>query len=131
MGKRQLQRMAERMVKRAGIEGEQGVTVSFGFQSLWAAIVVGFLDELPYVGLFMTFLTFGVHRFVLVTDQKVRVLRGRPFHRPGEVLAEYARGPGTVSRVRGRLTFSDGQEVWHSPLFAGRVKRIEEAANGG
>lgn len=119
------------MVKRAGIDGEQGVTVSFGFSSLAAAIVVGFLDELPYIGLAMTFLTFGVHRIVLVTDTQTHVFAGRPFHRPGNTLGTYPIGPGAVSRVRGKLTFSDGLDVWHSPLFASRAKRVESAANGG
>jgi hypothetical protein len=122
--------MAERMVKRAGISGEQGVAVSFGFKSLVAAILISVLEELPYVGLAMTFLTFGLHRIVLVTDQHAYVYTDRPFHRPGEKLGEYPVGPGTASRVRGKLTFSDGQVVWHSPLFAGRAQRVEQAANG-
>jgi hypothetical protein len=117
------------MAKRAGIS-EPGVTCSFGFQSLPAAIIVGFLDELPYVGLVLTFLTFGVHRLVLVTDQSTYIFKGKPFHRPGAVLGTYPVGSGAVSRVRGKLTFSDGQVVWHSPLFAARAKRVEEAANG-
>jgi hypothetical protein len=131
MSKRALQRMAQRMVGRAGIEGEEGVTVSFGFSSLAAAMVVGVLDELPFIGIFMTFLTFHVHRIVLVTDKNVRLFRARPFHRPGEVLGTYPIGPGTVQRVRGKLTFSDGQVAWHSPLFSYRVARVEETANGG
>jgi hypothetical protein len=130
MGKKQLQRMADRMAKRAGIEGEQGVTVSFGFSSLMAAMVVGVLEELPLVGLAMTFLTFGVHRHVLVTDQHSYVFRGRPWHRPGERLGIYPIAPGTVTRVRGKLTFNDGNVVWHSPLFSSRAQRVEQAANG-
>jgi hypothetical protein len=130
MGRRQLQRMAGRMVKRAGIAGEQGVTVSFGFSSLGAAILVSILDELPFIGLVLTFATFGVHRFALVTDKHVYVIRGRPWHRPGEVLGKFPVGPGAVTRVRGKLTFPDGQVVWHSPLFSGRARRIEMAANG-
>lgn len=129
MGKRKLQRMAERMVKRAGISGENGVTVSFGFSSLAGAIVISLLDELPYIGLVMTFLTFGVHRIVLVTDQNTYVFRDRPFHRPGEVLGTYPHGSGEISRKRGKLSFPDGQVVWHSPLFAGRAKRVADAAN--
>lgn len=122
--------MAKRMVKRAGIQGEEGVTVSFGFSSLAAAIIVGILDELPYVGLLLTFVTFGVHRFALVTDQHAYILRGRPFHQPGEMLGRFPVGAGTVQRVRGKLTFSDGQVVWHSPLFAWRARAVERAANG-
>ena len=119
------------MVKRAKLSGEEGVTVSFGFSSLGAAIVVGILDELPYVGLLMTFMTFGVHRIVLVTDQNTYVFRDRPFHRPGEVLGTYPHGSGEVARKRGKLTFPDGQIVWHSPLFAARARRVAEAANAG
>src|SRR5579875_3054076 len=113
MGRRGLRRMAERMVRRAGIEGESGVAVSFGFSSLMAAVIISILDELPYVGLAASLLTFPLHRFALVTDQHVYIFRGRPFHRPGEVLGRYPLGPGTVSRKRGKLTFSDGQVVWH------------------
>lgn len=117
------------MAERAGITGEEGVAVSFGFKSLAAAIVVGFLDELPFIGLLLTFVTFGVHRFALVTDKQTYVIKGRPFHQPGEILARYPVGPGVVDRVRGKLTFPDGQVVWHSPLFASRAKRVQEAAN--
>jgi hypothetical protein len=130
MGRKQLKRMAQRFVKRAGIQGEEGVTISFGFKSLWAVILISFLEELPYVGLLMTFLTFGLHRIVLVTDRHAYIYSARPFHQPREKLAEYPVGSGTVSRVRGKLTFSDGHEVWHSPLFAWRVQAVEDAANG-
>jgi hypothetical protein len=123
--------MAGRMVKRAGITDEEGVTVSFGFSSLGAAMLVSILDELPFIGLLMTFVTFGVHRIVLVTDRQTYVFRGRPWHRPGDVLGKYPNGSGAVARVRGKLTFPDGVVVWHSPLFASRAKRVERAANGG
>jgi len=33
--------------------------------------------------------------------------------------------------VRGKLTFSDGQTVWHSPLFAWRVRQVAEAVQAG
>lgn len=130
MSKRGLKRMAERMVKRAGIQGEEGITVSFGFKSLLSSIVVGFLDALPYIGDVMTFVTFRVHRIVLVTDRHAYVFRSKLFHRPGEVLGKYEIGPGTVQRVRGKLTFEDGVVVWHSPLFKRRAILVEEAANG-
>ena len=135
MSRRGLTRMAKRMVKRAGIQGEEGVTVAFAFKSLWAAVLISLLDELPYVGLLMTFLTFPLHRIVLVTNQHSYVFSGRPFHRPGDKLAEYPIGPGTASLgsgflTGGQLTFSDGQEVWHSPFFAWRIRAVEEAANG-
>jgi hypothetical protein len=128
MGKKQLKRMAERMVKRAGLEGEEGVTVSFGFRSLAAALWISLLESIPYLGGLLTYVTFGLHRIVLVTDQHVYVFRARPWHRPGEVVATYPLGAETVTRVRGKLTFSDGLVVWHSPLFAGRAQRIIDAA---
>jgi hypothetical protein len=130
VGNRALQRMAARMAQRAGIDGEQPVTASFGFSSLPAAIIVSVLDELPYVGLVLTFVTFGIHRLVLVTDQNTYVFRGRPFHRPGAVLATVPVGPGSVTRTRGKLTFADGTIVWHSPLLGGRAKRVAAAATG-
>ena len=129
MGRRPLKRMARRMVSRAGISGEEGVTVSFGFKSLFAALWLSVLEELPFgIGLVMTFVTFPLHRIVLVTDQHTYVFKARPFHRPGEMLGQYPHGPGAFSRKRGRLTFPDGQFVWHSPLFASRVKRVAQAA---
>lgn len=122
-------RMAQRMAKRAGLQ-EEGVAVSFGFTSLMAAILVGFLAELPYVGLLATLATFGVHRIVLVTDRQVYIFRDKPFHRPGEVLGSYPVASDSLTRKNGKLTFADGQEVWHSPLFAGRARRIENAVSG-
>lgn len=120
-------RMAMRYARRANIEGEQGVTISFGFSSLAIAIVAGVLEELPYVGFALALLFFHFHRTVLVTDQHVYVYRDLPFHRPGAQLGQYPLGAGTVTRVRGKLTFSDGQVVWHSPLFAWRVRQVAEA----
>ncbi len=123
-------RMARRMARRAKLD-EEGVAVSFGFVSLWAAVIVSILSELPYVGLATTLLTFPLHRIVLVTDQRVYVFRDRPFHIPGEVLGAYPASPGSVTRVRGKLTFADGRVVWHSPLFTWRARRIEEAVDQG
>ena len=71
--------------------------------------------------------SFHFHRTVLVTDQHVYVYRDLPFHRPGAQLGRYPLGPNTVTRVRGKLTFSDGQVVWHSPLFAWRVRQVADA----
>jgi hypothetical protein len=68
---------------------------------------------------------------VLVTDRHVYVYRDLPFHRPGAQLGQYPLGPGTLTRVRGKLTFSDGQVVWHSPLFAWRVRQVAEAVRAG
>ena len=129
MGGWGLQRMAGRMARRAGI-AEEGVAVSFGFKSLAAAMLIGALEELPLIGLVMTFATFGMHRIALVTDRQTYVFRAKPFHRPGEVLGQYPVGHGVVARVRGKLTFPDGLVVWHSPLFAARARRVELAANG-
>lgn len=130
MGSRR-KRMARRYARRANIPGEEGVTISFGFSSLAAALVAGVLEELPYVGFALALLFFHFHRTVLVTDRRAYVFRDLPFHRPGERLGEYALGPDTVSRVRGKLTFSDGRVVWHSPLFAWRVRQVAEAIRSG
>jgi hypothetical protein len=121
--------MAQRMVRRAGIEGEEGVTVSFGFVSLLAAILLGVLEELGLIGDLASLALFSLHRIVLVTDEHTYVYKSRPFHRPGQLVSRYDNGPGTVERVRGKLTFADGVVVWHSPLFAWRAKAVEAAAN--
>jgi hypothetical protein len=125
--------MARRYARRAKISGEEGVTISFGFSSLAIAIIAGVLEELPYVGFALALLFFHFHRTVLVTDQHVYVFRDLPLHRPGQRLGQYPLGLDTVTRVRGRLTFSDGQVVWHSPIFAWRVRQVAEAvqANDG
>jgi len=119
-------RMAGRYAKRANVSAEEGVTISFGFSSLAIAVTAGLLEELPYLGPGLAMLFFHFHRTVLVTDQHVYVFRDLPFHRPGEQLSEYPLGPDTVTRVRGKLTFSDGRVVWHSPLFAWRVRQVAE-----
>jgi hypothetical protein len=120
-------RMAGRYARRAKISGEEGVTIAFGFSSLKVAVIAEILEALPYVGFPLGLLFFHFHRTVLVTDRHVYVFRDLPFHRPGERLAEYPLGPGTVTRVRGKLTFSDDRVVWHSPLFAWRVRQVAEA----
>jgi len=130
MGNRR-KRMAMRYARRAKISGEEAATISFGFSSFAIAIVAGVLEELPYVGLLIALLLFHFHRTVLVTDQHVYVYRDLPFHQPGAQLGRYPLGPDTVSRVRGKLTFSDGQVVWHSPLFAWRVRQVAEAVRAG
>ena len=130
MGNRR-KRMAGRYVRRTKIVGEEGVTISFGFSSLAIAIVAGVLEELPYVGLLSALLFFYFHRTVLVTDRHAYVFRDLPFHQPGEQLGQYPLGPATVTRLRGKLTFSDGQVVWHSPLFAWRVRQVAEAVQAG
>jgi hypothetical protein len=124
-------KMAGRYVRRTDIEGEDGVTIAFGFSSLGIAIVAGILEELPYVGFVLGILFFHFHRTVLVTDQHAYIYRDLPFHRPGEQLGKYPLGPETVTRVRGKLTFPDGQKAWHSPLFAWRVRQVAEAIQAG
>jgi len=129
VGKRQLKRMAERMVKRADIKDEQGVTVSFGFKSLISLILLGVFEDLPYgLGLVATIVFFHWHRIVLVTDKNTYVFKGKMFHRPGKQLGVYPNGPEAFKRKRGKLTFPDGQHVYHSPLIKFRVKRVAEAA---
>jgi hypothetical protein len=130
MGNRR-KRMAMRYARRAKISGEEAVTISFGFSSLAIAIIAGVLEELPYVGILAALLFFHFHRTVLVTDRHVYVYRDLPFHRAGAKLGQYPLGPDTVKRVRGKLTFSDGQVVWHSPLFAWRVRQVAEAVRAG
>ena len=105
------------------------MTISFGYSSIAIAIIAGVLEAVPYVGIVAALLFFHFHRTVLVTDRHVYVYRDLPFHQPGAQLGLYSLGAGTVSRVRGKLTFSDGQVVWHSPLFAWRVKQVEEAVS--
>ena len=122
--------MATRYARRAEISGEEPVTISFGFSSLAIALVAGVLDAVPYLGLASGLVFFYFHRTVLVTDQHVYVFRDWPFHQPGSQLGKYPVGADTVTRVRGKLTFSDGQVVWHSPLFAWRVRQVAEAATG-
>jgi hypothetical protein len=123
--------MAGRYARRAKISGEEGVTISFGFSSLMVAVIAGVLEELPYVGFALALLFFHFHRTVLVTEQHVYVFRDLPFHRPGAQLGHYPLGPDTVTRVRGKLTFSDGQVVWHSPLLTWRVRQVAEAVQAG
>lgn len=124
-------RMAGRYVRRTDITGEDAATISFGFSSLWVAVLSGILEELPYVGLFVGLLFFYFHRTVLVTNKHVYVYRDLPFHQPGKQLGKYPLGPDTVTRVRGKLTFSDGQVVWHAPFFAWRVRQVAEAVQAG
>lgn len=130
MGSRR-KRMAARYARRAKISGEEAVTISFGFSSLAIAIVAGVLEELPYVGILAGLMFFYFHRTVLVTNQHVYVYRDLPFHQPGAQLGRYPLGPDSVTRVRGKLTFSDGQIVWHTPILAWRVRQVAEAVQAG
>jgi hypothetical protein len=127
------------MVKRAEIQGEEGVAVAFGYKSLWAAFLIGALESvserIPFLPLVITLATWPLHRIVLVTDKNSYLFRSRPFHRPGAKLGEYPVAPGTVALGQGwfsrrKLTFNDGQEMWHSWAFGWRVVAVERAANG-
>ena len=129
MGNRGLKRMADRMAKRAGVQGEDAQAVAFGFSSLIAALFLGALEEAGPLGDIASLFLFGFHRIVLVTDQHTYVFKARPLHRPGKLIGTYPTGPGTVDRKRGKLTFPDGVTVWHSPVFAWRMKRIQTVAN--
>lgn len=138
-GRRRLKRMANRMAKRAGIQGEEGVAVAFGYRSLWASVLIGILEaaseRIPFLPLLITLLTFPLHRIALVTDQHAYVFRGRPFHRPGKKLGEYPIAPDSAHLghgifSRGRATFPDGQKVWHSLFFRWRIVAVKKAANG-
>ncbi len=131
MGSNRRKKMSQRYVRRAKIQGEEGVTISFGFSSLFMAIVAGIVEELPYVGGVATLLFFFFHRTVLVTDQNVYVYRDLPFHRPGEQLGAFPVGPDSVTRTRGKLTFADGLVVWHAPFLAWRVRQVADAAQTG
>ena len=139
MGRGRIKRMAKRMAKRAGIKDEEGVAVAFGYRSLPASLVIGFVEALseriPFLPLVITLVTFPLHRIALVTDQHAYVFRGRPFHRPGKKLGEYPVGPGTAALghglfSRGRVTFTDDQKVWHSLFFRWRIVAVAQAANG-
>jgi hypothetical protein len=127
------------MVKRAEIQGEEGVAVAFGYSSLFAAILIGTLEaaseRIPFLPLVISLATWPVHRIALVTDKNSYLFRSRPFHRPGAKLGEYPIAPGTVSLGTGffsrrKLIFSDAQEMWHSWAFGWRVIEVERAANG-
>ncbi len=58
MASNRRRRMARRYARRAKISGEEGVTISFGFSSLWIAVLAGVLEELPYVGIVVALLFF-------------------------------------------------------------------------
>jgi hypothetical protein len=123
-------RMAKRYARRANLD-ETAVTISFGFSSLAIAVLAGLLEMVPYAGVFLGLLFFHFHRTVLVTEERVYVYRDLPFHQPGSMLAAYPLGPDVVTRVRGKLTFVNDVVVWHSPLFAWRVRQVAEAIAAG
>jgi hypothetical protein len=125
--------MAGRMASRAGIN-EEGRAVAFSYSSGWAALLFGIGEEiageipLPFLPLLLTIISFHWHRIILVTDQRTYLLQAKMFHRPGAVLGTYWHGPGSITRVRGKLTFADGQVAYHVPISAWRMKAIAQAA---
>jgi hypothetical protein len=123
--------MAGRIAKRAGIN-EEGRTVAFSYSSGWAALLFGVGEELvsdiPFLPLLLTIISFHWHRIILVTDQRVYLFQAKLFHQPGAVLGVYGHGRGSMTRVRGKLTFPDGQVAYHVPIFAWRMRAVAEAA---
>ncbi|MDE3086423.1 MAG: hypothetical protein KGJ77_06620, partial [Acidobacteriota bacterium] len=97
------QRMAQRMARRARVNG-QGVAVCFAYNNLLTTLLVGMVEDVvgyvPSVGSLIEtaigVVTFYFHRIVLVTDQHVYVFRDWPFHFPGKQLAVYPRHAGVV-----------------------------------
>ena len=143
------QRMANRMVRRAHIDGEQAVAVAFTFNNLATMITLGVIEDVarfvPAIGGLLDFafsiLGFYFHRIVLVTDQNVYVFRDWPFHYPGKLLLREPRRPGVVQLGsptssafmrfirRGQLTFADGTIVYHGVIWIRRAQYIAQEAN--
>lgn len=123
--------MAERMARRAGLN-EEGWAVAFSYSSgwaaLWFAVIERVVEDIPFADLLVTIISFHWHRIILVTNQRTYLLRARMFHQPGELLGVYQHGRGSMTRVRGKLTFVDGQVAYHLPIFAWRLKAIAQAA---
>ena len=98
------QRMANRVARRAHVDGEGAVAVAFTFNNLATMIVLGFVEDIvkfiPVIGDFIelavSLLGFYFHRIVLVTEHNVYVYRDLPFHRPGQLLLKETRRPGVV-----------------------------------
>ena len=111
---------------------EQGRAVAFSYSSAWAtwlfAVIERAAEEIPFMDLAVTIISFHWHRIIVVTDQRTYLLRARLFHQPGEVLGMYPLGPGSMTRVRGKLTFADGQQAYHLPIFAWRMRQVAQAA---
>ncbi|HLX88004.1 MAG TPA: hypothetical protein VKR22_06070 [Acidimicrobiales bacterium] len=143
------QRMAQRMARRAHIDGEGAVAVAFAYNNLATMLILGFIEDIfrlipvlgSYVELGMSILAFYFHRIVLVTDENAYVFRDWPFHFPGKLLMKTQRGPGVV-RIgepaassfmrfirRGQLTFQDGTIVYHSVIYIRRARYIAQEAN--
>ena len=143
------QRMANRVARRAGVDGEGAVAVAFTFNNLATMIVLGLIEDIvkfiPVIGGFIelaiSLLGFYFHRIVLVTEQNVYVYRDLPFHRPGAQLLKEVRRPGVVQLGvptanafmrfirRGQLTFEDGTIVYHSVIYIRRARYIAQEAN--
>ena len=143
------QRMANRVARRAGVDGEGSVAVAFTFNNLATMIVLGLIEDIvrfiPVIGglieLAVSLLGFYFHRIVLVTEQNVYVYRDLPFHRPGKLLLKEARRPGVVQLGvptanafmrfvrRGQLTFDNGAIVYHSVIYIRRARYVAQEAN--
>ena len=141
-------RMAQRMARRAKLS-EDGVAVAFTFNNLLTMVVFGFVEDIakliPTFGdlieMVISLASFYWHRIVLVTDSHVYIYRDLPFHRPGEQLHVFERGPGLVkigspntgwwSKFirRGQLTFSDGTVVYHGILWIKRARYVAQEGN--
>ena len=141
-------RMAQRMAKRAKLS-EDGIAVAFTFNNLFTMVTFGIMEDIakliPSVGdlieMVISLASFYWHRVVLVTDKHVYIYRDLPFHRPGEQLHVFERGPGLVTIGspktgwwskfirRGQLTFSDGTVVYHGILWIKRARYIAQEGN--
>ncbi len=141
-------RMAKRMAKRAKLP-EEGVAVAFTFNNLFTMVVFSIIEDIakliPSIGdlieMGISLISFYWHRVVLVTDRHVYIYRDLPFHRPGEQLHVFERGPGLVkigspktgwwSKFirRGQLTFSDGTVVYHGILWIKRARYVAQEGN--
>lgn len=141
--------MANRVARRAHVDGEGAVAVAFTFNNLATMVTFGVVEDIvgfvPVIGslidLVLSILGFYFHRIVLVTDQNVYVFRDWPFHYPGKLLTKQERRPGVVRLGvptaspfmrfirRGQLTFQDGTIVYHTVIFIRRAQYIAQEAN--
>lgn len=141
-------RMAKRMAKRANLP-EDAVAVTFTFNNLFTMVVFGIVEDIarliPSVGdlveMAISLVSFYWRRVVLVTDRYVYIYRDLPFHRPGERLRVFERGPGLLTIGspktgwwskfvrRGQLTFSDGTVVYHGILWIKRARYVAQEGN--
>jgi hypothetical protein len=141
-------RMAKRMAKRAKLP-EDAVAVAFTFNNHFTMVAFGIVEDIakliPSVGdlieMGTSLVSFYWHRVVLVTERHVYIYRDLPFHRPGEQLNVFERGPGLVTIGspktgwwskfirRGQLTFSDGTVAYHGILWIKRARYVYQEGN--